>query len=466
MSVSQNVIMGAAAAQRPYHPPVAPNRTSPAQGGRPSPVPPRTEKSTSDKALEFLQSETFDNATLAAGGTYAVATGAAVPFAVGVAAGMAGAAAGGYVGDKIGHAIASGMGMTKVATEGENPAREGDAIAHQNKSAGLWGALGGILLGAVAAVAVAALVVATGGAALVVVAAAAAAGGFVGGTCAGIGAAIGQYGSNKGTIAKGSPDVFFEGKPVARVGDPVVCSDHPPGVIAEGAKTVFANGQGIARLGHRTTCDANINSAAGSISITKETDGKYPIMEESNKALQWATVIAGLLPLPRNKKGVTKSEEPKVSVEKKNSKPEPTKCKSDPVDMTTGDFLQQWPMLSLPGTLPLSLVRTYRSTADFAGQLGSKWADDWSRHLIRKGEETHFTDADGVVYTFHTPEDKVFSVNLHAGHYLLFGELSGGLHVFDRQTQLTLSFEHQDGERRLLSAIRDRHDNRIMFHYD
>ncbi|WP_244590745.1 RHS repeat domain-containing protein, partial [Xenorhabdus mauleonii] len=32
--------------------------------------------------------------------------------------------------------------------------------------------------------------------------------------------------------------------------------------------------------------------------------------------------------------------------------------------------------------------------------------------------------------------------------------------------QLTLSFEHQDGERRLLSAIRDRHDNRIMFHYD
>ncbi|SFK36615.1 YD repeat-containing protein, partial [Xenorhabdus mauleonii] len=31
---------------------------------------------------------------------------------------------------------------------------------------------------------------------------------------------------------------------------------------------------------------------------------------------------------------------------------------------------------------------------------------------------------------------------------------------------MTLSFEHQDGERRLLSAIRDRHDNRIMFHYD
>ncbi|MDX8001026.1 hypothetical protein FE394_17975, partial [Xenorhabdus sp. Reich] len=72
MSVSQNVIMGAAAAQRPYQPPVANHRTSPAQGGRSSPVPPRTEKSTPDKALEFLQSEAFDNATLAAGGAYAV----------------------------------------------------------------------------------------------------------------------------------------------------------------------------------------------------------------------------------------------------------------------------------------------------------------------------------------------------------------------------------------------------------
>ncbi|WMV72369.1 RHS repeat-associated core domain-containing protein [Xenorhabdus griffiniae] len=465
MSVSQNVIMGAAAAGRPSPSPVASNPTLPSKGGKPAPVPPRTEKSTSDRALAFLQSDTFSDATLATSATYAAATGAAVPFAVGLAAGTAGGAAGMYVGDKIGHAIAKGMGMGTVATEGENPAREGDAIAHQNKNAGLWGALGGILLGAVAAVAVGALVVATGGAALVVVAAAAAAGGFVGGTCAGIGAAIGQYGSNKGTIAKGSPNVFFEGKPVARKGDPVVCSDHPPGVVAEGAKTVFANGKPIARLGHRTTCDANINSAAGSISITPETGEALPILQESNKTLQWAVVIAGLLPLPRNKKGVTKSDKPKESTQKQSKKPNEKDTCSDPVDMATGDFLQQWPLLSLPGTLPLSLTRTYRSTENFAGLFGPKWSDDWSQHLRRAGEVTHFTDADGVVYTFHTPEENVFSVNLHAGHYLLFGTLTGGLHLFDRQTQLTLSFEQQAGDKRLLSTIRDRHNNQITFHY-
>ncbi|OTA16767.1 hypothetical protein Xvie_01445 [Xenorhabdus vietnamensis] len=372
MSVSQNVIMGAAAAGRPSPSPATHNHTSPSKGGKPAPVPPRTEKSTSDRALEFLQSDTFSNATLATSATYAVATGAAAPFAVGLAAGAVGGAAGMYVGDKVGHAIAKGMGMSTVATEGENPAREGDAIAHQNKNAGLWGALGGILLGAVAAVAVGALVVATGGAALVVVAAAAAAGGFVGGACAGIGAAIGQYGSNKGTIAKGSPNVFFEGKPVARQGDPVVCSDHPPGVVAEGAKTVFANGKPIARLGHRTTCDANINSATGSISITQETGEALPILQESNKALQWAVVIAGLLPLPRNKKGVTQSDKPKKSTQKQSKKPNENDNCGDPVDMATGDFLQQWPMLSLPGTLPLSLVRTYRSTENFAGLFGPK----------------------------------------------------------------------------------------------
>ncbi|WP_319927888.1 RHS repeat-associated core domain-containing protein [Xenorhabdus littoralis] len=138
------------------------------------------------------------------------------------------------------------------------------------------------------------------------------------------------------------------------------------------------------------------------------------------------------------------------------------------MDVTTGDFLQQKPVLSLPGTVPLSLIRTYRSTENFSGLFGPKWADQWSRHLLLDGDATRFSDDDGVIYTFHTPEteEKVFSVNLHAGHYLLFGERSHGLHLFDRRSQLILSFGQKDGARRLLSAISDRHGNRITFHYD
>ncbi|WP_435369083.1 DUF6531 domain-containing protein, partial [Photorhabdus laumondii] len=59
----------------------------------------------------------------------------------------------------------------------------------------------------------------------------------------------------------------------------------------------------------------------------------------------------------------------------------------EPVDVATGDFLQVWPVLALPGVLPLTLNRTYRSTAALAGLFGPQWADDWSQHLRRDGEE-------------------------------------------------------------------------------
>ncbi|OCA52370.1 PAAR domain-containing protein [Photorhabdus namnaonensis] len=211
MSLLQNVWVGAGAAHRP--PASSPRQTPPGPGAaapaKTATPPPRTARTTSgsDKALAFLESEAFSQASLGAAGAYAVATGAAAPFAAGLAAGAVGASAGRYVGDKIGRQIARAMGMQTVSTEGSAPARLGDAIAHQNKSAGLWGALGGVLMGAVVAVAAAAFVVAT----------------------AGVGAAIGQYGQNKGAIIEGSPNVFFEGKPVARVGDKIVCSAHPVG---------------------------------------------------------------------------------------------------------------------------------------------------------------------------------------------------------------------------------------------
>ncbi|MCT8350040.1 PAAR domain-containing protein, partial [Photorhabdus temperata] len=469
MSLLQTVWVGAGAARRP--PAASPRKTA---AGTEAPVqsasPPRTAKTTShsDKALAFLESDAFSQVSMGAAGAYAVATGAAAPFAAGLAAGTVGAYAGSYAGDKMGHQIADFLGMQTVSTEGNSPARLGDAIAHQNKKAGLWGALGGILLGAVAVVAVGALTLATGGLALAVVAGAAAglAGGFVGGMVAGIGAAIGQYGENKGTIIEGSPNVFFEGKPVARVGDNIVCSDHPGTVvIAEGAKTVFANGKPIARLGHRTTCDANINSAAASIAITQETQGVYDIMASSDTELRWAVALAGLIPLPRGKKGGP-HHEPRPSVKKTGCSSQRCSTAGEPVDVATGDFLQVWPALALPGVLPLALNRVYRSTANFSGLFGPQWADDWSQHLRRDGEETHFTDGEGVIYTFHTPDENVFSVNLHAGHYLLYGQLNGELHLFNRHTQHTLSFAQRQGDKRGLSTIADRHGNRTVFRYD
>ncbi|WP_387468336.1 DUF6531 domain-containing protein, partial [Photorhabdus sp. RM323S] len=204
--------------------------------------------------------------------------------------------------------------------------------------------------------------------------------------------------------------------------------------------------------------------------VTAETGDALTILTESNKDLRWLIAIAGALPLPLGRKGHAgkgkSGAEPAPSVKKTGKSTETTPHAGEPVDVSTGDFLQVWPVLALPGVLPLALNRVYRSTASFSGLFGPQWADDWSQHLRRDGEETHFTDGEGVIYTFHTPTENVFSVNLYAGHYLLYGQLSGELHLFNRRTQHTLSFAQKQDDKCCLSTIADRNGNRTVFRYD
>ncbi|WP_416777451.1 toxin C-terminal domain-containing protein [Xenorhabdus budapestensis] len=140
--------------------------------------------------------------------------------------------------------------------------------------------------------------------------------------------------------------------------------------------------------------------------------------------------------------------------------------KGEPVDVATGDFLQIWPVIAIPGLLPITLTRTYRSTANFNGLFGPKWADDWSRQLELVNGKVNFTDADGVIYDFSTPGNTVLARNQHIPHYLLTGELNNELKMIDRQSQLTYHFNHAVGSIRKLSAITDRRQNAIRFIYD
>ncbi|WP_255523016.1 DUF6531 domain-containing protein, partial [Xenorhabdus sp. PB62.4] len=140
--------------------------------------------------------------------------------------------------------------------------------------------------------------------------------------------------------------------------------------------------------------------------------------------------------------------------------------KSEPVDVATGDFLQVWPVIAIPGLLPITLTRTYRSTARLNGLFGPKWADDWSRQLELADGKVNFTDADGVIYDFSTPDNAVLARNQHIPHYVLTGELRGELQLTDRQSQLTYHFNHAAGSLRKLSAITDRRQNAIRFIYD
>lgn len=67
--------------------------------------------------------------------------------------------------------------------------------------------------------------------------------------------AVIDKGAHSGPITAGSPDVMIGGKPAARQGDPVNCSNHAgPASIIEGSKTVLINGKPAARLGDKTSC--------------------------------------------------------------------------------------------------------------------------------------------------------------------------------------------------------------------
>ncbi|WP_275364963.1 RHS repeat-associated core domain-containing protein [Xenorhabdus bovienii] len=161
----------------------------------------------------------------------------------------------------------------------------------------------------------------------------------------------------------------------------------------------------------------------------------------------------------KEKKEETESEE-------KNSKGSLCNLKGDPVDITTGDYLKIYPVIDIPGLLPIRLTRIYRSTSNLSGIFGPKWIDDWSRQLVIDDGVIHFTDADGQVYGFTTPKNQVLARNRHLLHCLLTGERDGELSLIDRLSQQTFHFNHVQGNRRRLSAITDRRQNTIQFIYD
>jgi uncharacterized Zn-binding protein involved in type VI secretion len=60
-----------------------------------------------------------------------------------------------------------------------------------------------------------------------------------------------------GTIVGGSGNVFVDGQPVARIGDPVAGhgrGPHAGPVLAAGSGNVFANGIPVTRAGDPATC--------------------------------------------------------------------------------------------------------------------------------------------------------------------------------------------------------------------
>lgn len=72
---------------------------------------------------------------------------------------------------------------------------------------------------------------------------------------------LGDSISHGGSVVSGSGQTDVDGKPVARVGDKVVCSAHGTTTIVSGDATALVDGQPVARHGDKTACGATLISA-------------------------------------------------------------------------------------------------------------------------------------------------------------------------------------------------------------
>jgi uncharacterized Zn-binding protein involved in type VI secretion len=73
---------------------------------------------------------------------------------------------------------------------------------------------------------------------------------------------LGDTGSHGGLVSTASPDVWAQGRRVARVGDMYDCPEHGPNPIVSGSPNTTANGQAIARVGDTTACGATLIGGA------------------------------------------------------------------------------------------------------------------------------------------------------------------------------------------------------------
>lgn len=435
-----------------------------------------------DSALEVAESDTAERALIVGGAAATAGKAGLAAWLTGASATAAGGAAaaaglpvliggvGAYYaakftapyGEAVGHwfmqtEFMEGLGFSPIPEPGEMPARVGHDIAHVNTGFSIGGLIATIAVGA----AVAGAIIATGGLAAPVVIGALVAGGAAAGFVGGIASAVGQYGQNKGKIKEGSPNVYFENQPVARVGHEVDCEEHAKSAIADGAETVWVNNWPLARIGSKTTCDGTVNDGLDSIIVDINTGWKSLPVDVGDVS-RWSRTLAFVLDSAPGRSGRRRPGDGATG----NTGNAPNSSRTgagDPVDVATGQVIDLRNDIRIPGTIPLRLDRCHAPLSD--GIQGKGWSGTWAQHLRIDGETITYQSAEGSLITFHTPSPDVLSYNLTFPHLELLGRQSGDLFIHDMSAQLFYVFGPDDGPVRRLTRIEDRNGNQIRLLY-
>ncbi|MGW0178116.1 putative T7SS-secreted protein [Nocardia sp. NPDC003345] len=158
-----------------------------------------------------------------------------------------------------------------------------------------------------------------------------------------------------------------------------------------------------------------------------------------------------------------------------NRTPEQKTCSTDPVDIGTGEFLLPDVDVELAGVLPLLLRRSHHSNYRFGRWFGPSWATTLDIRIAVTDDGVVFFGENGIMLAYPHAEAGFPAPPLTGGRqWSLTATESGGYRVWDRERELTWHFAPEPILGGLdtalgnyaVSALTDRHHNRIRFHYD
>ncbi|WP_433620944.1 putative T7SS-secreted protein [Nocardia sp. CA-120079] len=158
-----------------------------------------------------------------------------------------------------------------------------------------------------------------------------------------------------------------------------------------------------------------------------------------------------------------------------NQTPNEKTCDRDPVDVASGEFLLPETDLELPGVLSLVLERTHRSSYRYGRWFGPSWSATLDIRLVVEHEGVTFLGQDGIMLVYPHAAAGVAVEPITGGQrWTLTRTDTGGYRLWDQGRELIWHFAPEpvlgDLESRLgnyaISAITDRHRNRIRFHYN
>ncbi|MGW5436325.1 putative T7SS-secreted protein [Nocardia asteroides] len=159
----------------------------------------------------------------------------------------------------------------------------------------------------------------------------------------------------------------------------------------------------------------------------------------------------------------------------KSATDDQTEKAGDPVKIATGDFLLPLTDIDLPGVLRLVLKRAHHSNYRFGRWFGPSWSATLDMRVVVEDSCVTVVFEDGMLLAYPHAEVGVGVEPIHGGQrWKLTRTEAGGYRLWDPDRELVWHFAPEPTLAGLdallgnfaISAITDRHHNRIRFHYD